>query len=78
MNAAAVLRGAARAGEAAAAAAVERAGVAAAVRVVESGLEAEAEAGMVRLRGAGLLARAFGSRRRSADLRLMVLVRGER
>lgn len=79
MNGAAVLRGVAAAAEGRAAAAIDRAARTLAARAAERfpALEADAEAGRVRLRGSGLLARAFGSRRRAADPRLAALVIGD-
>lgn len=41
------------------------------------GVVAEAEDGVVRLRGRGLLARALGSRRRGPDAALAAAVRGD-
>jgi hypothetical protein len=78
MNAAAVLRRIVAAGETAAAAA-EAAVVARAIAQAEAvpGLAAQAGSDGVQLRGRGLLARAFGSRRRAADPRIASLGRGE-
>lgn len=66
------------AGDAAAAAAVVRASETLAVRAgAVPGLAAEIAADGVLLRGRGLVARAFGSRRRTADPRIAGLGRGE-
>jgi hypothetical protein len=78
MNVGPVLRRIAAAGDAAAAAA----GAAVVTRVAAQaeavpGLAALAEPDGVQLRGYGLLARAFGSRRRAADPRIASLGRGE-
>ena len=73
-----VVRAIAAAGTAAAQAAVERASDRVAARAARiPGVMAEAEAGAVRLRGRGLLARAFGSRRRSADPGLSEILAGD-
>ena len=78
MNGAAVMRGLAAAAQQAGDAAVLRAGETIAERAQGvSGVMAVAEAGAVRVRGRGLLARVFGSRRRAADGRLRALVTGD-
>jgi hypothetical protein len=78
MNMGPVLRRIAAAGEVAAVAA-EVAMIKRVIAQAEAvpGLAARAEPGGVQLRGLGLLARAFGSRRRSADPRIASLGRGE-
>lgn len=79
MNAGAVLRRLSAAADAAAATA-EAAAVTQVIAKAEAlpGLIAEAGPDGVQLRGRGLLARAFGSRRRSADPRIRGLGTGEK
>jgi hypothetical protein len=65
-------------GEKAAAAAVAAAAQRLAARAEAlPGITSETASDVVRLRGLGLLARAFGDRRRAADPRLAALARGE-
>jgi pantothenate kinase type III len=78
MNGGRVLRGAQATAERAAAAAAARAADTVASRAaVVGGVTAQAVAGDVVLRGAGLVARAFGSRTRPADPRLRSMVTGD-